>query len=131
MVGFEKSESFDKACNDMPKKSGVYVIILKNERICRLEGESDILYIGSTRGKGGLRNRFSHYRNPGRSQNTNIKINNYIFKREPHITIYWKIIENEDPRKEEGELLKKYSEEHGELPPLNDSKPRGMNKYSD
>ena len=131
MVGFQKSESFDKACNDMPKKPGVYVIALKNERICRLEGESDILYIGSTRGKGGLRNKFSHYRNPGRSQNTNIKINNFIIKSEPDIAIFWKIIENEDPRKEEERLLNEYFNEHGELPPLNDSNPRGMNKNLD
>jgi len=114
----------------MPKKPGVYVIVLKNERICRLEGESDILYIGSTKGKGGLRNRFSHYRTPHESQATNEKINDFI-KKTPNVTIFWKITGKEDARKEEKRLLNEYLNEHGELPPLNDSKPRGMNKNLD
>jgi len=130
LVGFEKSESFDKACNDMTKKPGVYVIALKDERICRLTGESDIVYIGSTKGEGGLRNRLSHYRNPGKSQITNKKINKFI-KRKPNVTILWKITRKEDARKEEEKLLNEYFNEHGELPPLNDSNPRGMNKNSD
>jgi len=130
LVGFEKSESFDKACNDMPKKPGVYVIALKNERICRLEGESDILYIGSTKDKRGLKNRFSHYRNLGKSQTTNEKINKFI-KRKPNVKILWKITRKEDARKEEKKLLNEYFNEHGELPPLNDSNPRGINKNLD
>jgi len=115
----------------MPNKPWVYVIVLKNERICRLEDESDIHYIGSTKGEGGLRNSFSHYRNPHESQTTNIKINNFIIKSEPDITIFWKIIENEDPRKEDERLLNEYINENGELPPLNDSNPRGINKNLD
>jgi len=108
----------------LPERPGVYVIVLKNERICRFKGESDILYIGSATGKRGLKNRFSYYRNPHESQTTNIKINNFIIKSEPNITIFWKVIENEDPRKEEEELLRKYFKEHDELPPLNDSNAR-------
>jgi excinuclease UvrABC nuclease subunit len=123
LVGFEKRESFDNAFNDVPERPGVYVIVLKNERICRFKGESDILYIGSAKGKGGLRNRFSHYRNPYKSQTTNIKINDFI-KRKPNVTIFWKIIENEDPRKEEEKLLREYLKEHDELPPLNNSNAR-------
>jgi len=114
----------------MPKKPGVYVIALKDERICRLTGESDIVYIGSTKGEGGLRNRFSHYRNPGKSQTTNKKINKFI-KRKPNVTIFWKITGKEDARKEEEKLLNEYFDEHGELPPLNDSNPREMNKNLD
>jgi len=99
-----------------PKQKGIYVLRMANGRyICRLRGKSDILYIGSTESKSGLRGRLRGYLHPGPSQLTNRRIHEFSKKYEMEIAWYpYQEADNMELR-----LLQQYLEDHDELPPLN------------
>jgi len=95
---------------------GVY-IIRTDKSFGRLKGSSDILYIGKTNAKGGFKTRMKQYFNPGPSQLTNIRIKNFLSNNRVFMEISF--LKNNDPESLERDLLKKYVEEHLELPPFN------------
>lgn len=110
---FPFSEDYIK---NAPQQHGIYIIRMANgQRFGRLNGESDILYIGCTRCRGGLRQRLFQYFHPGSTQWTNRRINE-IMKKYP-IEVAWHPCQN--PQNLEHSLLKKYLEDHDELPPFN------------
>ncbi len=102
-----------------PSESGVYVLRL-NRSFGRLKGESDILYIGST---SDIYQRIVENYLEGRGGKTTQRIRYYIFDREylELIEISW--VTSINPKQLEEELLKKYEEEHHELPPWNRTLP--------
>jgi excinuclease UvrABC nuclease subunit len=105
----------------MPTKSGVYLYRKKDGlKFGRLKGSSDILYIGKTRGKRGLRQRLYQYLNPGPTQWTNLRINSHMKENE----IEFSYIVTENPDSLELELQRQYYNEHEELPPFNRSSGR-------
>jgi hypothetical protein len=115
--GFSDWHPFDKrSIKSAPQQIGVY-IIRKAEGQCfgRLRGESDILYIGSTKSEGGLKKRLQHYFHPGPTQWTNRRINELANKY--RMEVAW--CPCSEPRNLEHELLKRYLKEHDELPPFN------------
>lgn len=115
--GLSRWCTFDKrVLANVPAKGGVYVIRLAGaRRIGRLQGESDILYIGSNESEGGLRQRFSHYFHPGPTQWTNRRVHE-LMKRYS-MEIAWFVSSN--PINLENNLLKQYVKDHDELPPMN------------
>lgn len=68
--GFSKWFKLDKnIVKKAPSEKGVYVIRrATGKKFARLKGESDILYIGKSESAKGLKQRFSHYIKPGRTQ---------------------------------------------------------------
>jgi len=109
--------SFDEQIvKQAPDRNGVYVFRRAGAKnFGRLQGQSDILYIGSTKSEGGLRQRFYHYLHPGPTQWTNHRIHD-LLKRYP-MEIAWFVCDNSVNL--ENSLLKQYISEHDELPPLN------------
>jgi excinuclease UvrABC nuclease subunit len=115
----------DELLNDLPDKSGVYVIRDRKE-FGRFIKTSDIVYIGSAP-KNTLKDRIKKYFNPEASQATNVRINAWL-KRYDSFQISWKELENGTVNNEQKEnqsktfekkLLNWYEQDHGELPPFN------------
>jgi len=115
--GLSEWSAFDKTVlGKVPAQKGVYVIRLADARkIGRLQGESDILYIGSNQSEGGLKQRFSHYFHPGPTQWTNRRVHDLMEKYSMEIA--WFICKN--PVNLENSLLKQYVKDNDELPPMN------------
>lgn len=108
-----------------PGQHGIYIFrMAQSKRFGRLKGESDILYIGSTKGSRGLRGRLQQYFSPGHGQFTNIRIHSMAKKY--NMEIAW------CPYAEAGnlelQLLRRYFEDHDELPPLNHADRRLLEK---
>jgi len=100
----------------VPKKWGTYIFRKSGGgQIGRLNGSSDILYIGSTKNRRGLNQRMRQYLHPGPTQLTSLRINKFM--KETPLEVAWCI--TDEPENMEHELLKRYSQEHNELPPLN------------
>lgn len=108
---------------------GVYIIRQAGGKpVGRLQGTSDILYIGSSTCKGGLRQRLSHYFHPGPTQWTNLRINSYLSKFDMEIAWF----PTNQPLNLEHELLSRYLNDHDELPPFNHADTRRFqNKTSE
>ena len=99
-----------------PRQSGVYIIRMGDGQCFgRLKGASDILYIGSSKAKGGLRQRLMHYFHPGPTQFTNIRINEFMKRYQTEIA--WLMAD--EPVSLEHDLLRQYLKDHDEFPPLN------------
>lgn len=108
-----------------PRQHGIYIFrIAQGKRFGRLKGESDIMYIGSTKGSRGLRGRLQQYFSPGRTQWTNKRIRAMAKKYSMEIAWY--------PYAEAGnlelQLLRRYFKDHDELPPLNNADRRLLEK---
>jgi len=104
----------DGALAGVPEDQGVYVFRLKGGKVFgRLRGESDILYIGST--KKGLRSRIYQYLHPGPTQWTNIRVGK--LREKYQIELSWS--KDRNPKAAEHNLLVRYFRDHDELPPLN------------
>jgi len=99
---------------------GVYIFFLSKE-INRLRGKTDILYIGVA--TSGLRNRINRYLNPDKKQKTNFRIKKFFEKLlsggESINLLFIECCNKEEAKKLEDELLKKFEEDHWELPPFN------------
>ena len=108
-----------------PKQPGVYLFRkAKGIQFGRLQGKSDILYIGSTEAKGGLKQRLRQYLHPGPTQWTNIRISKLSKKHEMEVA--WHPCN--EPGNFEHQLLQQYFKEHDELPPLNHAGKRLLKK---
>ena len=101
---------------NLPNAKGSYVFrTVGGNRISRIKGESDILYIGSTLKKRGIRKRLGLYFNPSKKSSTDNRINSYLWKNQMEVSY---IIEAQ-PGNIEHQLLNQYQNEHSELPPFN------------
>ena len=104
--------------NGLPTTSGVYIIRHGNGSFGRLRGYSDILYIGKTDQKGGIKTRIKSYFKPGPTQWTNQRIYSFLLNL-THMEISYIYINN--PRQLEVQLKQDYLNDHDELPPFNRS----------
>ena len=120
--GFSKWYPFnDESIKDAPKQPGVYVLRKAGgQSFGRLRGKSDILGIGKTDAKRGLRQRLGQHLHPGRTIGTSRRISE--FAKKYRMEVAW--CPYHEPRNLEHELLSKYVSEHDELPPLNHARPR-------
>jgi len=123
-MGFSIWHPFEKqTLEKVPQEIGVYVFRKAGAQFFgRLNGNSDILYIGST--EKDLRHRLQQYLSPGPSQWTNKRIHEYAKKNS--IEVAWLLCD--EPKNFEHDLLKQYLLEHSELPPLNASDIRQLLK---
>jgi hypothetical protein len=114
---FESWYSFNQQRGEeAPRKKGVYVIRqVTGKSFGRLQGQSDILYIGSTTSRGGLRQRLIQYFHPGPTQWTNRRINEFLKKYQMEVA--W--CPCNEPVNLEHRLLRQYLDDHNELPPFN------------
>lgn len=112
------------------KKGGVYILFSKTEdkivTIDRLLGndEKGVLYIGMAKNYLDrvieLKKSLSPDHNSfGHECGYRWKQHKGIYTKFPYNTLFIKLIETDDPRKLESELLKRYEKTFGELPPLN------------
>ncbi len=106
----------EETVKSAPKQSGIYIFRMAQSKCFgRLEGQSDILYIGSTEGEHGLRERLQQYLRPGRTQWTNKRIHAMAEKYD--MEIGWCLCG--EASNLELQLLHRYLKDHDELPPLN------------
>lgn len=105
---------------NLRKDTGVYVIRFSKGNFGRLNGYSDILYIGKTEDKNGIKGRVSGYFNKGPTQFTNIRIYSFLRKQMPMEISFASITQN--PRNVEILLKDQYLKDHDELPPFNRNK---------
>jgi predicted GIY-YIG superfamily endonuclease len=127
LTEFVKCFDFKEAPKQAPKLPGAYLLRLKGgKKFNRINGETDIVYIGST---DNLSRRFYGYNHPGRSQYTNQKVNDFVIKFGHDVEFMWKEEpDGESARITESELLKKYQKKHHEYPPLNGASVRSLEK---
>jgi len=117
LEGFSEWQLFlRQAVNNTPRDNGIYVLrMAEGRKFGQLRGESDILYIGSSKSRGGIKQRLRQYLAPGPTQWTNKRVKSIIDKYT--IEFAWRITNR--PRVHEHDLLLKYIKDHDELPPLN------------
>lgn len=107
-----RSQILDEA----PSEHGLYVFRTKGGRkFGRLRGESDIIYVGSTRSQGGIRRRVYSHLHPGRTQATNIR--SQWLQERVQMEVAWDIGKNAEDK--ESVVLVLYLQDHWEFPPLN------------
>ena len=115
---FEWHHFNEESVRSAPKQYGTYIFRMARSKFFgRLKGESDILYIGSTESKHGLRGRLRQYLHPGPTQWTNKRIREMAKKYD--MEIGWCLCE--EASNLELQLLHRYIDDHDELPPLNHS----------
>jgi hypothetical protein len=116
---FSNWYTFDaQTLENVPKQFGVYVMRkASGQRFGRLNGESDILYIGKTRMHGGLNKKLRIYLYGKSGSNTEKRIR--AFTKKTTIQVAWCLCD--EPENLEHHLLWQYLREHDELPPLNHS----------
>ena len=101
---------------EAPKEVGLYVFRTKDgTRFGRLRGESDIIYIGSAKGQGGIRRRLYSHLHPGPTQATN-KRSRWL-QDKVQMEVAWEC--GETAASKEGLALGLYRQDHWEFPPLN------------
>ena len=104
---------------NVSESSGVYILRL-NRKFKRLQGESDILYIGCT---GNLRERIVENHINGRGGKTTKRIHKYLFAKgyAESVEVSWILLDDVSKDAREKMLLEEYKEQHHELPPWNRS----------
>jgi hypothetical protein len=116
-------KDFKNKKNELPQESGVYIFV-SSKNIPRLVGSSTILKIGETLN---LKLRMKRYFNLSLSRlskspkrRTAFILRNYLDNcSNSKVTLLFKPIKENSLLKEEKRLLKKYFDEHYEVPPLN------------
>lgn len=103
----------------VPKEPGVYAL-KEPELFRRYNFKSDLVYIGCTKSKDGLRQRIGFHTKGNKSQKTSFRIHKWLRQR-PCLQICWREVREGLCRKYEKALLLRYLSDHWELPPLNRS----------
>lgn len=107
------NELNEQGLKNVPEQRGIYILrMAQGKPFGRLNGESDICYIGSTEKLG---ERFKDYLHPSPMHWTDIRIHDMAKKY--NMEFAWCIFEKVGDR--EQKLLNRYRMEHDELPPLN------------
>jgi len=115
----------EETVKSAPKQSGIYIFRMAQSKCFgRLKGETDILYIGSTEYKGGLRERLQRYLRPGHKPGTNKRI--HAIAKKYDMEIAWCLCG--EASNLELELLGQYFVDHDELPPLNHASKKLLKK---
>jgi hypothetical protein len=120
-LGLTRWISFNRASerlllNEAPREEGVYAI-RRRTPFQRKEGTSDILYIGSAVNRvGGLQMRCRQYFHPGPTQHTNKRILALCGDCDDFEISF---LAAKLAKGVESELLQRYEDDHGELPPEN------------
>jgi hypothetical protein len=107
------------AADSAPSETGTYFLRMAGGlHFGRLKGSSDILYIGSTEGRDGLKGRLSDHLHPAKEDWTSQRIKSLsaMYK----IEVAWS--QNDSPRHLELLSLRQCLTENLELPPLNHSR---------
>ena len=116
--GFTKPIPFDEGGQSRaPAETGVYIITLQTREIEYLIGSSDIVIIGKSEIKQGIRKRWREYHNPGPSQGTNLRLKP-MFDSEPH-GIAWLLLQKGQASVTEKRLLSEFLRLHGGFPIYN------------
>jgi len=102
----------------LPSTPGVYVIRSK-KLFGRLQGASDIAYIGRAANSNGLKGRIRQYFHPGPTQSTNKRILSLITENSDFELGFNRCLAVAETGLLEDRLLAGYYREHCELPPLN------------
>lgn len=125
---FSEWYPFDKeGIANAPQQKGVYVIRKANGQLFdRIRGKSDILYIGSTEGKGGLKKRLQGYFQHS-AKGTNLRVQEIAAKYKMEIA--WCVCDK--PYNFETNLNQQYQKDHDQLPPLNRQGRRQMYDFAD
>ena len=107
--------------SNLPMEPGIYVFRFRKE-FPRLRGETDILYIGSTRDNGVLHDAIARYLVSDATQTTNWRINSLLTNEryQNKVEIAWSRLQ-ENANTEKQKLLTNFEESHDELPPWNRS----------
>lgn len=118
------SPEIKSIADNAPTAIGTYAMVAST-KFGRLQGESDILYIGSaTNKKKGLKSRIKQYIKPGKTQKTSLRINRSLTDGIPGNKVFLWLHENPLALKIEHTLLSSYEKTHRELPPWNRSLPK-------
>ena len=118
-TGVEKSVPSENGCYFFRTTSG--------RKFGRLHGESDVIYIGSAEGLGGLRQRIYFHLHPGPSQETNLR--SRWLQGRIKMEVAWPVQGNAGEM--ETTLLDAYTGDHWELPPLNRTAGKGSRLLHD
>lgn len=103
----------------LPTSPGVYAIAFAQPEQ-RRRGSSDIAYIGRAGNQNGLRGRVRQYFHPGPTQSTNIAMRQRICTPSCALRLgFVATVTAADARRLEADLLLRFEEAHGELPPYN------------
>ncbi len=101
-----------------PERPGVYVL-----RCCReyqrVNGSSDILYVGSATNAQGLRTRIRQYFHPGPTQTTNKRIRALVGDCSDFEVAFVQTASIPEAKMLEALILEAYERDHRELPPQN------------
>ena len=103
--------------NEVPAKTGVYVIIRKDKQINYRTGQSDIVKIGKCEYEKGFFRAWHEYFHPGPTQDTNIRLKEK-FLAYPH-AFSWKEIPKGRVGTMEKVLFAEFVRAHGQLPAYN------------
>jgi hypothetical protein len=115
----------EESLKSVPKQYGIYIFrMAQGKCFRRLKGESDIFYIGSAEGNRGLRGRLQQYLRPGPTEWTNKRI--HVTAKKYDMEITWCVCG--EASNLELQLLRRYFEDHDELPPLNHASKRLLKK---
>lgn len=113
---------FRKAVRRVPQKPGVYIFrLIRGATLARLKGNSDIIYIGSTKkGKRTLRDRLKDHLSPrGDKRDTGYRLKR-VTNEVGSLEVAWRVFDCHDSAQAcERQLLKRFEQDHIELPPLN------------
>jgi len=118
IAGFSDWYSWpEPAVEKAPLSPGVYVFRLKGSKFGRLKGESDLVYVGTTKkGKSGLKGRLQSHAGRKDERNWIRRVRVEV----GDLEVAWLKLETHPAaRLRESELLAQYSRDHIELPPGN------------
>jgi excinuclease UvrABC nuclease subunit len=113
---FSEWYPFDKeGIANAPQQKGVYVIRkAKGQLVDYIRGKSDILYIGTTEEKKGLKGRLKRYFQPS-AEDTALRVQQYATKHQTEIA--WCVCDR--PYNFETDLNQQFQKDHDQLPLLN------------
>lgn len=116
--GFSEPVDFVEGKGDeVPPKTGVYVIIRKDKQIGYRSGQSDIVKIGKCEYDKGFARAWSEYFHPGPAQETNVRMKEKLLA-SPH-AFSWKEIPKGRAGMMEKVLFAEFVRAHGQLPAYN------------
>ena len=117
-----------------PEQPGVYIFRMAggNTPIKRLNGCSDIVYIGSTPKGGTVRSRLRDHRMSRKDQKCVGGKIERVLKEVGPLEVGWKIFSRADQAaNHESEILWRYGKDHIELPPLNSQTPQRTDRLNE
>ena len=122
------------AAASAPAQPGVYVFRVAASRtpIGRLNGKSDIIYVGSTPKGGSIRARLNNHVKARRDEKDAGWSIDRVVKKGVPLEVGWRTFAAADDAADcESILLSKYQHDHLELPPLNNQMPQKTDRHNE